>query len=226
MSTRTDPPAGLRERKKIKLRRTIQAEALRLFETQGYEQTTVEQIAEAAETSTTTFYRYFPTKEDVVLDDDYDPIIEATIASRPAGEALTDTFRAAATAVAAATETDQDNNLARLNLIGTSLALDARYAAEQRRSIDLIARLLADRAGRSEGDYQVQLTAAAFIAVLSTASRRWAADGGAIPFTVLVDQAVTFAEPLLTALEHPSAGKISAGFDAGAETNPESGRTT
>ena len=55
MSTRTDPQAGLRERKKIKLRRTIQAEALRLFETQGYEQTTVEQITEAAETSTTTF---------------------------------------------------------------------------------------------------------------------------------------------------------------------------
>ncbi len=83
MSAPADPPAGLRERKKIKLRRAIQAEALRLFQAQGYEQTTVEQIADAAETSTTTFYRYFPTKEDVVLDDDYDPIVEATIASQP-----------------------------------------------------------------------------------------------------------------------------------------------
>ncbi|MGO9144533.1 MAG: TetR/AcrR family transcriptional regulator [Streptosporangiaceae bacterium] len=201
MSAPTDPPAGLRERKKIKLRRTIQAEALRLFETQGYEQTTVEQIAEAAETSTTTFYRYFPTKEDVVLDDDYDPIIEATIASRPAGEALTDTFRAAAAAVAAATETDQDNNLARLSLIGQSPALDARYAGEERRSIDLIARLLADRTGRTAGDYQVQLTAAAVIAVLFTASRRWAADRGSVPLRTLVDQAVTTVEPLLAAIE-------------------------
>jgi AcrR family transcriptional regulator len=201
MSTPTDPPPGLRERKKIKLRRTIQAEALRLFETRGYEQTTVEQIAEAAETSTTTFYRYFPTKEDVVLDDDYDPIVEATIASRPAGEALADTFRAAAAAVAAASETDRDFNLARLSLIATAPTVDARYAGEQRRSIDLIARLLADRAGRTAGDYQVQLTAAAFMAVLLTASQRWAADRGAVPLRILVDQAVTTVEPLLAALE-------------------------
>jgi AcrR family transcriptional regulator len=204
MSAPADPPAGLRERKKVKLRRTIQAEALRLFGTHGYEQTTVEQIAEAAETSTTTFYRYFPTKEDVVLYDDYDPIVEATIASRPAGEALTDTFRAAAAAVAAASETDQDSNLARLALIATAPALDARYAGEQRRSTGLIARLLADRTGRTAGDYQVQLTAAAFIAVLFTASQRWAADRGAVPLRTLVDQAVTTVEPLLAALEHPA----------------------
>jgi len=205
MTARTDPPAGLRERKKIKLRRTIQAEALRLFEAQGYEQTTVEQIAEAAETSTTTFYRYFPTKEDVVLYDDYDAIVEATMASLPAGEALADTFRAAAAAVAAvaaATEADQENNLARLRLIGTSPVLDARHAGEERRSVALIARLLADRTARAADDYQVQLTAAAVMAVLFTASRRWAAGQGAVPFRTLVDQAVTTVEPLLAALEH------------------------
>jgi AcrR family transcriptional regulator len=204
MNTPTHPPAGLRERKKVKLRRTIQAEALRLFGSRGYEQTTVEQIAEAAETSTTTFYRYFATKEDVVLDDDYEPIVEATIAGRPEGEALTDTFRAAAAAVAAASEADQDFNLARLSLIATAPALDARYAGERRRSIDLIARLLAGRTGRTAGDYQVQLTAAAFMAVLLTATQRWAADGGAVPLRTLVDQAVTTVEPLLAALEPPA----------------------
>jgi hypothetical protein len=57
MSTQADPPQRPRERKKLEPRRTIQAEALRLFQTQGYEQTAVEQIAEAAETSTTNFYR-------------------------------------------------------------------------------------------------------------------------------------------------------------------------
>jgi AcrR family transcriptional regulator len=204
MSAPAGPQPGLRERKKIKLRRTIQAEALRLFETQGYEQTTVEQIAEAAETSTTTFYRYFTTKEDVVLDDDYDPLIEGIIASRPAGEALTDTIRAAAAVAAAAGETDRDYNLARLRLVGTVPALDARYAGEERRSADLIARLLAERTGRAADDYPVQLTAAAVIAVLFAASRRWAADGGAIPFRTLVDQAITAIEPLLAALEQPA----------------------
>src|ERR1700729_1580107 len=117
MSAPTNPPPpGLRERKKIKRRRAIQTAALRLFEARGYEHTTVEQIAEAAETSTTTFYRYFPTKEDVVLDAPSPPIVEATIASQPAGEALASPFRAAAAAVAAATEADHETNLARLSL--------------------------------------------------------------------------------------------------------------
>jgi AcrR family transcriptional regulator len=70
---------GLRERKKAKTRAAIQRHAWRLFQEQGYAATTVDQIAEAAEVSQSTFFRYFPTKEDVVLTDDYDPVmIEAT----------------------------------------------------------------------------------------------------------------------------------------------------
>jgi AcrR family transcriptional regulator len=200
MSTQTDRPAGLRERKKLKLRRTIQAEALRLFETQGYEQTTVEQIAEAAETSTTTFYRYFPTKEDVVLDDDFDAIIAATVAARPAGEPLTATIRAAAAAVVTAGEADREQSITRLRLMGAVPALDARYAAEERKTVALLTTLLADRTGRPVGDYQLALTAAALAAVLFTAARRWAAEHGATPLGTLLDQAITTLDPLLAAL--------------------------
>ena len=200
VSTQTDPPPGLRERKKLKLRRTIQAQAIHLFEAQGYEQTTVEQIAEAAETSTTTFYRYFPTKEDVVLDDDYDTLIAATVATRPAGEPLTSTIRAAAAAVVAAGEADREHVIARLRLMAAVPALDARYAAEERKTIDLLTGLLADRTGRPAGDYQLSLTAAALVAVLFTAARRWATERGATPLATLLDQAITTIDPLLTAL--------------------------
>src|SRR5258708_40321796 len=117
MSAPTSPPPGLRERKKIKLGRAIQTAALRLFETQGYEHTTVEQIAEAAETSTTTFYRYFPTKEDVVLDNDASPLFETTAAVRPAGEPLTATVRAAMGAGVAAAEGDRALTLPRMRLV-------------------------------------------------------------------------------------------------------------
>ena len=134
----TSPPLGLRERKKIKLRRSVQQEALRLFAEQGYEDTTVEQIADAADISTTTFYRYFPTKEDVVLDDDYDPIVEHIIGSGDDEEPLVTTVRTAIAAVAAAVEVDRDAALARLKLLASVPALRARQGAEGRKTLRLL----------------------------------------------------------------------------------------
>ena len=112
------------------MRRSVQREALRLFADQGYEDTTVEQIADAADISTTTFYRYFPTKEDVVLDDDYDPIVEQIIGSGDDEEPLVTTVRTAIAAVAAAVEVERDAALARLKLLASVPALRARQGAE------------------------------------------------------------------------------------------------
>ena len=63
----TNPPLGLRERKKQRTRQTIVDEATRLFVAQGYQQTTLAQIAEAADVSTSTFFNYFATKVDIVF---------------------------------------------------------------------------------------------------------------------------------------------------------------
>ena len=76
---------GLRERKKARTRAAIREHALRLFREQGYDATTVEQIAEAAEVSPSTFFRYFPTKEDVVLQDDMELLWIDALRAQPAG---------------------------------------------------------------------------------------------------------------------------------------------
>ncbi|HYQ36885.1 MAG TPA: TetR family transcriptional regulator, partial [Mycobacterium sp.] len=79
----TEQPLGLRERKKIKTRLAIRREAFRLFDANGYAATTVEQIAEAAEVSPSTFFRYFPSKESLLLADDLDPLVLAAFKAQP-----------------------------------------------------------------------------------------------------------------------------------------------
>ncbi|GAA3583527.1 hypothetical protein GCM10022419_076620 [Nonomuraea rosea] len=83
---------GLRERKKRRTREALVAAAVELFQRQGYEATTVAQIAAAADVSTRTFFLHFGTKEDVVLAN-ADARIEQgvrIVEEREAGETLPD----------------------------------------------------------------------------------------------------------------------------------------
>ena len=82
----TAPAAPGSSDRSSKRERTLAAlveAGLDLFELQGYEATTVAQIARAAGVTEMTFFRYFPAKEHLLLDDPYDPVLTAAIAEQP-----------------------------------------------------------------------------------------------------------------------------------------------
>ncbi|AQA11625.1 TetR family transcriptional regulator [Streptomyces samsunensis] len=96
--TGTPPPAGLRERKKRRTRSALVRAALELFTRQGYERTTVDEIAEAVEVSQRTFFRYFTSKEDVAFasQEAAECHFFAALCGRPADEAPLAALRGAA----------------------------------------------------------------------------------------------------------------------------------
>ncbi|WP_329338851.1 TetR family transcriptional regulator [Streptomyces sp. NBC_00663] len=172
-------PLGLRERKKRQTRERIRREAYRLFAEHGYEATTVDQIAEAAEISSSTFFRYFPTKEDVVLQDEYDPALADAVASRPADEPIVDAILASLKGpLGTVFHQDREALLLRARLTFNDPAIRASNVAEQERSERAMARVIADRAGRDADDLEVKCAAAAVIAVFTALVRHWVeADG-------------------------------------------------
>jgi AcrR family transcriptional regulator len=169
------PNAGLRARKKDATRRSIQDQAMELFLTQGYEATTVEQIAAAAGVSHMTFFRYFRRKEDVVLADDYDALIAALIASRPVAEPAIDAVRnALAEGLARIYAADQATLLVRTRLILSTPALRARLWEQQTDTEAMIARALAERAGPDDDRLRLRVVAATCLAVMTVAIVAWA----------------------------------------------------
>ena len=172
-------PLGLRERKKQKTLERIRREAYRLFAENGYEATTVDQIADAAEISPSTFFRYFPTKEDVVVQDEYDPALAEAIRARPADEPMVDALlNALKGPLGQMLEQDREELLLRTRIMFSDPAIRARSVAEQQRSEDAIAAVIAERAGRDAADLEVKCAAAAIIAVFTTLVRHWVEGGG------------------------------------------------
>ena len=170
-----DRPGGLRERKKARTRAAIREHALRLFRENGYQQTTVEKIAEAAEVSPSTFFRYFPTKEDVVLQDDMDTRMIEALEQQPPELGPIAAVRAATRQVFASyTEADLDVIRQTTALTMTVPEVRARAMDEFTRTIAVISQALAKRAGRPADDLAVRAAAGAIIGVIMSITMPWA----------------------------------------------------
>jgi AcrR family transcriptional regulator len=188
-------PGSLRERKKARTRASIREHALRLFREQGYHATTVEQIAEAAEVSPSTFFRYFPTKEDVVLQDDFDLVTLAAFERQPAELSPIAAFRAAWAETYAALTEEELAGLEETSAMTMAIPeLRARAVDELSRTIDVISDVTARRTGRDPGDFAVRNLVGAIIGVVLSATMPWAEGHHTADMFARVDAALAHLE--------------------------------
>ncbi|MFI8851359.1 TetR family transcriptional regulator [Streptomyces sp. 891-h] len=174
------PPAkpSLRERKKLQTRQAIRRTAYRLFEVQGYDATPVDQIAAEAEVSPSTVFRYFPTKEDIVLTDEYDPLIEQALRERPAGEPPVAALREALySSITRIYQADAAETLQRIRLIRDVPALRGRMSEHSAETAWLLRRALAERTGRSPDDLELRIVTGAMLGALTEAMYAWVDTG-------------------------------------------------
>jgi AcrR family transcriptional regulator len=168
------PLDGLRERKKARTRASIREHALRLFREQGYQATTVEQIAEAAEVSQSTFFRYFPTKEDVVLRDDFELRIFEAFERQPPQLSPIAAIRAAVReALATLTPAEWAEFRETSELSFSVPEIRARTFDELARTIQAMTDVLARRVGRAPDDLAVQAIAGAVFGIIITVTLPW-----------------------------------------------------
>jgi len=190
MTLMTEPEPDWRQRKKTATRDRILASALRLFRAQGYEATTVDQIAAAAGVSHMTFFRYFPSKEDVALSDSYDPLIASHLAQTPAAWPLIQRIRAVLVhGLRQICDTDRDTLLAQNKLIVSTPVLRERLWAHQIATQQLILQALEADQDDQPPSFQDRVTVAACLAAATTAVLAWVENDGTPELPDLIEQA-------------------------------------
>jgi AcrR family transcriptional regulator len=184
--------AGLRERKKAMTRRALQDAAIELFTRQGFEHTTVDEIADTCDISPRTFFRYFATKEDVLFADGDErrcDLVE-TIAARPVDEPMLQTVREAILSLAGAYEGDRPRMVAKSTILAADPTLRSRGVERQRDWEAAVAEALHQRdtvSGRTHSTLELRLVAGVAMVALRAASDTWVVDGGEL--TPLVAEA-------------------------------------
>ncbi len=192
--------SGLIERNKQRTRRELAEAAARLFIERGYPATTIQDIVDVADVSPRTFFRYFPSKEDVItaiasatMDDALDHL-----SGHDEGEPLRSVLRAMLAASLAPVRDDPDSARAFQFMLRNTPALRGRWLEEQRRSRDRLAEALAPWFGAPVHPLVPHLVAGAALLAVDEVMSLWADDPTAADPLGLLDQALDILDgPLL-----------------------------
>ncbi|WP_062394364.1 TetR/AcrR family transcriptional regulator [Gordonia phthalatica] len=176
---------GLRERKKLATRVALRKAAFDLFAEHGYDATTTSQIAAAADVSPATFFRYFATKEALILEDDYDPLFLAdTEPIDPSGNVPAQILRRAADLFDSLDEPTRSTETERARLVYSSPGLRAAQVTYQEKMLAAFVESVTRRAtGPVDTAALEAAVGATFGAVMTFAgspSGRWQLDSAAL----------------------------------------------
>ncbi|WP_406007041.1 TetR/AcrR family transcriptional regulator [Streptomyces sp. NBC_00637] len=199
-AARTSPPAdhprpGLRERKKIKTREAIRTATYALIGEQGYDATTIDQIAERAEVSPSTVFRYFPTKEDIVLTDELDPVLLEELLARPTDESLADTMRYV---MREGARRGMDENPEEARVRTDLMVQVPAVRSRMMESMSVIGRTLCvaigERSGRDPDSLEVRVYTMSLLGGLMETALYWGEHGQKGDFVTLVDRTLDVLE--------------------------------
>jgi AcrR family transcriptional regulator len=178
--------------------------ALRLFDERGFEQTTIADIAEAADIAPRTFFSYFPSKEDVVFADfpaQFDALARR-LEERDEDETAIDALRAFISEILERSDLSDEREICRKRVVRGSEVLDGHRRALMGRMEDLLAKAVARDFGDRPDNVRPQMIASTAVAALGSLDRR--ADAASPPSReeaiTMVDQALTFLQGGLAAL--------------------------
>jgi AcrR family transcriptional regulator len=188
-----DTSIGLRERKKLRTRTELSDAAFRLFAERGFDETTIEDIVEQVEVSPRTFFRYFDSKEDVVIGffDDLGLELRAMLSARPPEESPFSALRGALGTLIDLYEERRGRVVAAKRLAHETPSIRAHLLDKHARWENGVTEELVIRVGGDPSqEPRMQLLAAVALAAFSTAVSAWCTDGGRAELHALVDDAL------------------------------------
>jgi AcrR family transcriptional regulator len=201
------------DRQRAALRAEIITAACALFAEQGFEATTVDQIAGAVGISRRSFFRYFGTKEDVLLGDlaGRGDAVARALARRPAGEEPWQALRAAMADSVSEASRDASEDLAIGRIMRDTPSLRARRTEKRLHWNEALVPMLAARIGGHRAEFTAAAIVAAALSCLDVASDAWLRSDGKEDLADLYDKAVAAVLGQAEPVEDPSRPRTPSG---------------